>query len=230
MVHEIAIQHFGTIRNATVRLTRLHAFVGPNGAGKSTFLQAIDATLYVGQHREFGLGGLLDDTLACVGMLPARLFAETDRGSIGATLRRDGPGYLTITDRIQEDPSFSMNFHRLDAADFKNPYRDLAYVTSPGGVARVEHPENGFYPGAIAGLMARLRAMAEHAQVLMTTHSPLVLNEMQPDEVTLVRRDPKTDETVFLPIAKTANLADRLKVYALGELWVSYLDGLWSEV
>lgn len=40
-VEELHIQDYGCIRDATFRLTPLHALIGPNDSGKSTVLRAL---------------------------------------------------------------------------------------------------------------------------------------------------------------------------------------------
>jgi hypothetical protein len=59
----------------------------------------------------------------------------------------------------------------------------------------------------------------------MATHSPLVVNEMQPEEVSVVTRT-EAEGTKITPIKDTANFAKRSSVYALGELWLSFADGV----
>lgn len=89
----------------------------------------------------------------------------------------------------------------------------------------VEEPENGLHPARIREIMALLRGLTEQGtQVLMATHSPLVINELRPEEVSVVTRDVATGTRVT-PMVETANFAERSKVYALGELWLSYCDG-----
>lgn len=95
---------------------------------------------------------------------------------------------------------------------------------APAFVLLVEEPENGFHPARIKDVMAVLRAVSQTTQVILTTHSPLVINEMLPDEVSVVWRDAACT-TRAMPIAKTPNFEERSKVYALGELWLSYADG-----
>jgi predicted ATPase len=87
----------------------------------------------------------------------------------------------------------------------------------------VEEPENGLHPSRIRDVMTILRKISESAQVVIATHSPLVINEMQPAEVTVVTRG--EGGTLCTPIAKTQGFQDRFKVYALGELWLSYANG-----
>jgi predicted ATPase len=92
----------------------------------------------------------------------------------------------------------------------------------------VEEPENGLHPSRIADIVHMLRAITEDAanpvQVIMATHSPLVVNELRPEEVTVVTRDPAKG-TELRPIKNTPNFEARSKVYALGELWLSYANG-----
>lgn len=87
----------------------------------------------------------------------------------------------------------------------------------------VEEPENGLHPSRIRDIMTILRKVSESAQVIIATHSPLVINEMGANEVTVVTRDEGGSH--FTPIAKTTGFDDRFKVYALGELWLSYANG-----
>jgi hypothetical protein len=61
--------------------------------------------------------------------------------------------------------------------------------------------------------------------VLIATHSPLVINELKPEEVTVVTRS-RGAGSIFTPLPETPNFAERSKVYALGELWLSYANGV----
>ena len=98
----------------------------------------------------------------------------------------------------------------------------------PAAVILIEEPENGLHPARIREVIEVLREISTTTQVLLATHSPLVINELQPDEVTVLTR--KGDEGTKGRLMKdTANFAERSKVYALGELWVSYADGDFEE-
>jgi ABC-type branched-subunit amino acid transport system ATPase component len=92
----------------------------------------------------------------------------------------------------------------------------------------IEEPENGLHPSRIQEVVRMLRAISEDperpVQIVMATHSPLVINELRPDEVTVVTRDPDTG-TRLTPMNETPRFAERSKVYALGELWLAYADG-----
>lgn len=100
----------------------------------------------------------------------------------------------------------------------------LPYL-QPVSVLLVEEPENGLHPARIADVMRVLRKISEKTQVLIATHSPLVINELKPDEVTVVTRKEK-EGTIVTPLGKTPRFDERSKVYALGELWLSYANGI----
>lgn len=95
---------------------------------------------------------------------------------------------------------------------------------SPVSVVLLEEPENGLHPARIADVMRVLRRISERVQVILATHSPFVINELQGDEVTVVTR-PDGQGTRVRRFCDTPNFEERSKVYALGELWVSYADG-----
>ncbi len=95
---------------------------------------------------------------------------------------------------------------------------------SPTSLLLVEEPENGLHPARIKDIMQVLREISKKTQVLIATHSPLVINELQGNEVTVVTRD-KDRGTETRAISETPNFEERSKVYALGELWVSYANG-----
>jgi predicted ATPase len=98
---------------------------------------------------------------------------------------------------------------------------------APVGVLLVEEPENGLHPARIRDVVTGLREFVESSgtQVLMATHSPLVVNELKPDEVSVVTRDPERGTQVRL-LKDTPNFERRSKVAELGELWLSYADGV----
>jgi energy-coupling factor transporter ATP-binding protein EcfA2 len=99
----------------------------------------------------------------------------------------------------------------------------LEYL-NPFGMFLIEEPENGLHPSRIAEVMRILREVSKRTQVVMATHSPLIINELRPEEVTIVTRTPEAG-TICTPMTATKNFAERSKIYALGELWLSYADG-----
>lgn len=100
----------------------------------------------------------------------------------------------------------------------------LPYL-QPTPLLLIEEPENGLHPSRIGDVMQVLREVSNtSSQILIATHHPLVINELQPDEVTVITRPPDRG-TIATPLWKTKNYEQRSKVYALGELWLNYADG-----
>jgi ABC-type uncharacterized transport system ATPase subunit len=99
----------------------------------------------------------------------------------------------------------------------------LPYL-QPTPLILIEEPENGLHPSRIGDVMQVLREVSNTSQILLATHHPLVINELQPDEVTLITRTPERG-TIATPLSSTKNFEQRSKVYALGELWLNYADG-----
>lgn len=100
----------------------------------------------------------------------------------------------------------------------------LPYV-DPAAILLIEEPENGLHPSRIAEVMKVLRAVSTRMQIVLATHSPLVINELQPEEVTILTRDAKAG-TRATRMDRTTHFQQRRSVYALGELWLSFADGV----
>jgi len=94
----------------------------------------------------------------------------------------------------------------------------------PTAILLIEEPENGLHPSRISEVMKVLRAVSSRMQVILATHSPLVINELQPEEVTILTRDARTG-TRATRMDRTTHFQQRQQVYALGELWLSFADG-----
>jgi predicted ATPase len=106
---------------------------------------------------------------------------------------------------------------------FLTAFLVLAYGESPD-ILLIEEPENGLHPTRLQTVIDLLRAISTGAvgnrprQVIMTTHSPLLLNYVKPEEVRIVRRDPEQGTSVT-PMMAVPNLDKLLTEFAVGELW-----------
>lgn len=100
----------------------------------------------------------------------------------------------------------------------------LPYVDRTA-ILLVEEPENGLHPSRIADVVKVLRSVSQRMQVIVATHSPLVINEFEPDEVTILTRDEQRG-TQATRMDRTSHFQQRRQVYALGELWLSFADGV----
>lgn len=159
---------------------------------------------------------------------------------IRSAIRRLFPGIKRIGVKTQwtgPQTALSLEGELIDGSKFDAPAMSegllyfLAFslipYLSPVSVLLIEEPENGLHPARIQEVMRSLRTFVETTgtQVLMATHSPLVINELQPEEVSVVTKASVEEGTKVTRIQDTPNFKKRSSVYALGELWLAYADG-----
>ena len=94
-----------------------------------------------------------------------------------------------------------------------------------------EEPENGLHPAALDDCMRHLKAIANRGtQVIMTTHSPYLLNQLLEDqsepraELRLVIRDELTGNTRIVPPDPAKIARARKQGFGIGELWGMLLN------
>lgn len=82
----------------------------------------------------------------------------------------------------------------------------------------VEEPEVALHPAAAGVLFDILRESSDSRQVIVTSHSPELLDhsDIQPDDLLSVEM--KNGSTMLAPIDKTSKEALRQKLYTPGEL------------
>lgn len=88
----------------------------------------------------------------------------------------------------------------------------------------IEEPENGLHPRQLRVVADTLRSIAtEHGtQVILTTHSPLLLNHFGAEETLLVTR---TENGVSVrPMSETQGFEELATEMSLGELWYNVGD------
>ena len=101
----------------------------------------------------------------------------------------------------------------------------LAYHPTPPKLILLEEPETGVHPRRLAEVMRLLREITEGkhgshaAQVILTTHSPYLLDHVNPetDQVLVFQRD--DDGTRSVQPADPSRLKDFLDEFMLGEVW-----------
>jgi predicted ATPase len=80
----------------------------------------------------------------------------------------------------------------------------------------IDEPELGLHPYAINLLSALISSASERCQVVVSTQSPLIVDEFSPEDIIVVNRRDGRSEFERLDPAK---LADWLTEYSVGELW-----------
>jgi predicted ATPase len=113
--------------------------------------------------------------------------------------------------------------HASDGAMLLTAYLALAYSEQPG-MLLIEEPENGLHPSRLQSVVEMLRKLStgevgpRPRQVILTTHSPLLLNYAKPEEVRIVRRDPESG-TNITALTAVPDISKLLEEFGVGELW-----------
>lgn len=105
-------------------------------------------------------------------------------------------------------------------------YLVLMFDPDPPPLIGIEEPESFLHPQLLYGLAGECRGAGERTQLLVSTHSPLFVNALRPEEVRILWRD----ESGY---TQTEHLADRPGVKEfmtegaqLGSLWMEGFLGL----
>lgn len=72
----------------------------------------------------------------------------------------------------------------------------LAYIPSENRIYLIEEPENGIHPKALESVLQSLSSVYD-AQVLLTTHSPIVLNILDPKDLLCFSRNDKDGSSIL---------------------------------
>jgi predicted ATPase len=151
-----------------------------------------------------GQSGLADDAGNFLGVLreiASNLRETSTRQGIIAALRRINPTIASVGLDSLQNPKTVVVGHRLrdkiltlalhqESDGFRRFYAHLLalYQTPPKQTLIFEEPENGIYPGALALLADEFKATPEagRGQVLLTTHSPALLDHFSADQIRVV--------------------------------------------
>lgn len=107
----------------------------------------------------------------------------------------------------------------------------LAYLTilslpQPPRVILVEEPENGIHPKRLEEITHILRDLVGEqgrSQVVLTTHSPYLVDLFGPEEVSLCRKGDDGAVTVQR-LSNSRTVREQLDVFTLGEIWTAEGD------
>lgn len=90
----------------------------------------------------------------------------------------------------------------------------------PPAFTAIEEADHGLHPYALDLLVERMRAASRRTQLLVTTHAPTFVNQLQPSELVVCDRDPETGASLIPRISgpRLRRIANRSEL-GLGELW-----------
>jgi len=99
-------------------------------------------------------------------------------------------------------------------------YLILLYDPNPPRFIGIEEPENFLHPRLLPELANECRKAAEHSQLLITSHSPFLLNAMRAEEVRVLYRDTQ-GFTQIVSACDIQGVPEFVKAGAsLGHLWM----------
>ena len=101
----------------------------------------------------------------------------------------------------------------------------IIFSPDPPALACFEEPENCIHPGLLELIVDAFKSASRKSQILVTTHSPDLLNFLAPQDLMIVE---KVDGKTRCREAKDmAGVKEALKTLGLGELWYSgHLGGV----
>ena len=136
----------------------------------------------------------------------------------------DGRLLLQIKDAPFEQPVLSK--YASDGTMKMLAYLTVLYDPEPPRFIGIEEPENFLHPRLLPELAEECRAAAERSQLLITSHSPFLLNAMLAEEVRVLYRD-EQGFTQAIRASDIQGIPEFMRAGAtLGYLWMEGHFGL----
>jgi len=146
-------------------------------------------------------------------------------------------------DFILEPTPLNKNYINLDWKEKGSDYRFGAHQISDGGIRFIslttlllqppdlmpgtiiiDEPELGLHPAAISNLAGMIHSASEYSQVIVATQSSRLVDEFEPNFITVVDRENEKKSSVFNRL-KEEELKEWLERYTLSELWEKNVFG-----
>lgn len=102
----------------------------------------------------------------------------------------------------------------------------MLHDPKPPRLTCVEEIDHGLHPHALDRLVDRLRDASQKTQIIVATHSPALVNRLEPSELIVFEKDMETGSTRIPKIAPDEIKAmEERSGLSLGELWFSGIIG-----
>lgn len=222
----IALGRIPSITEIVIAFTAL-----TSGIGCYAFFDRVLCEARKENHRARGLADDGANFLDVVREIVTNLEDLGVRKSIVAALQRLNPTVSSVELNDIQNPSSVVVGHRLDGKilpldlsqesdGFRRFYANLlaVYQRPPKQTLIFEHPEDGIHPGALSLLAEEFNASPAqgHGQVILTTHSPQLLDQFDVDQVRVVEFADL--QTRIGPVSAEQKEAIRDKLLEPGEL------------
>ncbi len=126
--------------------------------------------------------------------------------------------YLQLTEKDQQLASFLLSTGTLRVVALLALLRH----PKPPPMIVIEEIENGLDPQTIDLVVKEMRAVIKtgKTQIVVTTHSPYLLDLLQLEDIVVVERDASGQPEFFRPVINEATLSEELKKFTLGRLYM----------
>ncbi|MCK4623699.1 MAG: AAA family ATPase [Phycisphaerae bacterium] len=96
----------------------------------------------------------------------------------------------------------------------------LAYSPKPPNILLIEEPENGVHYASLKEIVSTLKDLSDNkdVQVILTTHSPYLLDLVEPEEVRVFAKD-KEGAVHAAKLSDHPEVEDLKKHFMTGEIW-----------
>ena len=105
-------------------------------------------------------------------------------------------------------------------------YLAILFSPKPPELLLIEEPENGVHPRRLQEVLRVLRELVseqERTQVILTTHSPYVVDLFKPEEVTLCLKEADGAVTAHR-LSDSKSVREQMDIFQLGEIWTAEGD------
>lgn len=93
------------------------------------------------------------------------------------------------------------------------------YSPTPPPLIALEEPENFIHPHLLESIVDLLKSASDRIQILLTTHSPLMVDLLDPEDLIIIGRE--KGQTTVAKRRTRKELKKALEKLSLGELWYS---------
>jgi predicted ATPase len=137
------------------------------------------------------------------------------------------PNYITLNWRDKSNPQHLFGPHQISDGSLRFMCLATLLLQPPSllpNVIVLDEPELGLHPSAITYFAGMVKAASQHAQIIIATQSPKLVDEFGLEHIVIVERNPLTNSSVFTR-KNPDELQGWLEDYSLSELWEKNVIG-----
>lgn len=105
-------------------------------------------------------------------------------------------------------------------------FLSLNYAPDPPKILLIEEPENGVHHASLKEIVSTLKDLSDKkdVQVILTTHSPYLLDLVEPEDVRVFQKDEKTGAVNAVRLSDYPEVEDLKEHFMTGEIWTTFKE------